>query len=188
MKKIPSTLVLFFAALSQTLACVCGSSDKKMFENADFVIIGTAMVNPDLDSRLNEFSNTPGKGSNVLLQVESVVKGDVKVKERIFIYQFQSSCTQVFHFAKKYLIFGKKIEKFTQGNHSSQNGGELSPPPPPTSVDCGLVELYTDVKKVNLLNNQVAKYKTIKTDMCTSLSTDSKGFVTKMKYLKTINN
>ena len=188
MKKISYTLVLFFAALSQTLACVCGDSNKEMFEKADYVIIGTAMANPDLDSRWDEFSDTPGKGSNVILQVESVVKGDVKVKEKIFIYQFQSSCTQVFYFGKKYLIFGKKIEKFTQGNHSSQNGGELSPPPPPPSVDCGMVELYIDEKKVNLLNKQVAKYKTIKTDMCTSLSTDSNGFATTMKYLKTINN
>jgi hypothetical protein len=188
MKKISCTLVLFFAVLSQTLACACGGSDKEMFEKADYVIIGTAIVNPDLDSRWDEFSDTPGKGSNVLLQVESVIKGDVNVKEKIFIYQFQSSCTQVFHFGKKYLIFGEKIEKFTQGNHSSQNGGALSPPPPPPSVDCGIVELYTDKKKVNLLNNQVAKYKTIKTDMCTSLSTDSNGFATIMTYLKTINN
>ncbi len=87
MKKITCTLVLFFAALSQTQACVCGGSDKEMFEKADYVIIGTAMVNPDLDSRWDEFSDTPGKGSNVLLKVESVVKGDVKVKEKIFIYQ-----------------------------------------------------------------------------------------------------
>ncbi|WP_029038007.1 hypothetical protein [Salinimicrobium xinjiangense] len=153
------------------------------------VIIGTAIINPDLDSQFDKSLNAKNKGINVLLQVESVIKGDVKLKEKLFIYQFQTNCTQIFQIGEKYLIFGEKIEKFTKAKINKKNSGELSPPPPPPSVKNGLIELYTHEKEeVKLLNDQILKYKTITTDQCTSLSVDSKGFPTTMSYLKTANN
>ncbi|SDL86483.1 hypothetical protein SAMN04488034_1192 [Salinimicrobium catena] len=193
MKKILFTILLFFAALDPASACVCDELNKEtteeLFEKSDYIIIGTAIINSEFESQFEKFLNTKNKGTNVLLQVESVLKGDVKLKEKLFVYQFQTSCTRIFQIGEKYLIFGEKIEKFTQAEIDRTHSGELSPPPPPPSVNDGLVKLYTHEKEeVKLLNDQILRYKTITTDQCTSLSVESKGFSTTISYLKTQNN
>lgn len=188
MKKKLITTFLFLATLSSASACVCYGLDKEttqeLFEKADYVIIGTPISNSAFDSRTELCANMENVGANVLLQVESVFKGDVEINENLFIYQFQTSCTQIFQMGEKYLIFGKKIIRFTKAKSENKNSGELSPPPPPPSVKNGLIELYADNKEVKFLNNQTLKYKTITTDKCSSISVDAQGFATTIEYLK----
>ena len=179
-------LTIFFLALSPAIfACVCANEPVQvLLERADFVVIGKAITNKDYHPYLEKSMNNRNEGANVLFEVESVFKGDLKRNEKIFIYQFGSSCDRIFKLGESYIIFGKTIKEFSKANFKKNLKDSLSPPPPPPFVDNGKVELHSNRKMIRFLNNQTSQYKTATTDLCNSLDVDSQAFASTIKHLK----
>lgn len=194
MKKISVIVIaLLLLALSPAYACVCGEGFNKenaeaLFERADFVLIGKATSNIELNPQLEQWMNSKNKGSNVLMQVEFLLKGDMKITEQIFIFQFGSSCDQTFIFGDSYLIFGKNITKFSKAKFNYRDSKDtlssIPPPPIPLLGNDGELELSASQKEVRFLNNKIRKYKTITTNLCSSLVEKSPYFDAAIEHLK----
>ncbi len=155
-----------------------------MFKEADFVIIGKALTNIEPDSMMLQSLNQEMMGSDVLFKIDSVLKGDVKRNETVFIYQFSGSCSSVLKFGDSYLIFGNRINKFKEAKDTVEvSEGEIPPPPPPYILN-GEVEVFADTEFVSFLNNQLEIYDTLTTDLCSTFHSDSKAFADAIKHLK----
>ena len=183
------TLIFLLLTVSWAAACVCDGSDKEtmstIFKNADFVVVGKAVTNVDFEPQFVQLMNLDQKGADVLVQVDSVLKGDIKVNEKLFIYQFGGSCTRLFQFGESYLIFGNSIKKFKEGKYTGKaSKGEIPPPPPPPYVINEELEIYADNEVVKFLNKQTQKYKTITTDLCSSMYVDSDAYAETIEHLK----
>lgn len=170
-------------------ACVCADSDKEtvkaIFENSDFIVIGKAITNINFNPKVEQLLNLDNKGADVLFQIDSVLKGDIQKSDKLFIYQFAGSCTRTFKFGESYLIFGNSIKIFKKGKYVGKaSKGEIPPPPPPPYVFNGELELYADRQTIKFLNKQATKYKTITTDLCSSVNVDSGTFVETIEYLE----
>jgi len=92
-------------------ACICDKvNHRKLFRQADYVFIGTALNNLTPDTITSQLLDLKGTGARVSFKVEKVLKGNID-REIIAIIQNGNSCSMLFDLGDKYLIFGQKRDK-----------------------------------------------------------------------------
>ena len=163
-------------------ACECFSIDsisaKELANEVEFVIIGHAVKNVEFYSEVNRMWDQREQGYNVLIEVDSVVKGNVKSKN-IVIKQFGGNCDQIFEFGEQYLIIGNQLEKFINKTPKRPKTieGEIpltSVPPPPPSIHDTKVYLFNNEKEeVDYWNKLANESIIINTSMCSSFAVES---------------
>ncbi len=113
----PLILLFVVTITGNSFACFCIEPvDKKAAQNligdADFIFYGTALTSIYLHSELTEFYNNRKNGYNVIIKIDSVIKGDLKIGDEVIIYQNSGNCNELFNYGERKLIIGHKITKF----------------------------------------------------------------------------
>ncbi|KYG80866.1 hypothetical protein AWW67_08575 [Roseivirga seohaensis] len=117
MRLVILPLILALLCLPQiTNACECAGIDdavvKRLIEKYDYVFVGSAIevLHPD-DEKPDFTSNESKGGMNVIFEIDSVIKGESKLKT-VIVNQFgMDSCNMWFKLGEKYIVVGKRIDK-----------------------------------------------------------------------------
>lgn len=148
-------------------------------DEVDFLVIGHAVKNIGFNPEVNEMWDNRNQGYNVLIEVDSIVKGNLKSKT-IYVRQFGGDCDQIFKFGEQYLIVGNQLAKFVLRSTKRRRNkkGEIPPtdmPPPPPSIYSKTAIFYDSNKKEVSYWNELANEQIIvSTSMCSSFSVTNK--------------
>lgn len=169
-------------ATGRANACECFSIDSlsanELMNEVEFVVIGHAIRNVGVNSEVNSTWDQRGRGYNVLIEIDSVIKGDINSKTLI-IRQFGGSCDQMFEFDEQYLIVGNQLENFVNGTpkRDKDKEGEIPPtsmPPQPPSVHSKTATFYESSDEEVIYWNALANHQIIlNTSICSSFLLDT---------------
>jgi len=179
------TLIISLLAFERANACQCFPIDSasaiELINEVEFVIIGHAINNVGFNSEVNSMWNQRQKGFNVLIKIDSVIKGRLDSKT-VVVKQFGGNCDQIFEFGEQYLIVGNQLKKFVNGTPKNQrtNDEELPPtslpPPPPPSINDQAVTFYdSSNEEVGYWNKLANEQVILNTSMCSSFFITSKN-------------
>ncbi len=168
-------------AFSNTFACECFPIDSLSAENIlkdyEFAIIGSAIKNINYSPEINEMWDSSKQGYEVVIVVDSVIKGDLSSKE-IVINQFSNgNCSQIFEFGKPYLILGNRLSTFINRTPDllEPEDGEILveyPPPPPNSIQNSTMYCFNnDQEEIDYWNELASEYLVLYTSQCVSFET-----------------
>ncbi len=156
-----------------------GSNEfSETLEEVDFAFIGTPLKNVFyLESEL-EFLNERGEGADVLVKVDSILKGDFK-SDTVFVNQVDvGNCLKMFKLGNTYLIIGFEIKQYKNiPTPMIMPDNDLSPPPPPPpfTFNEGIVTDESPTSEYADFNNDLLKrYTAMTTDQCLSFSSGTK--------------
>lgn len=177
-------LLIFSLVVTERVnACVCFPIDSisaiELMKEVEFVIIGHAVKNIGSNVELNRMWDKGNRGYNVLIEIDSVLKGNLDSKT-IVVHQFGGNCDQNFEFGEQYLIVGNKLEQFVNGTPKKKktNKREIplsSMPPPPPSLYSKTAIFYDSSDDEIKYWNELANEKIIiNTSMCSSFYATSK--------------
>jgi len=170
---------LLILSVTPIFSCSCDTIDKDAVESlmkeVDYILIGKATSNLYHSDYLTQFHNSRESGTNVLFEIDSVIKGDADlVKGKVFIYQFGGNCDRVFDFDETYLVFGRKINTFKEVGYDEDNA----------ILKEGVLTIHAEKEKVSFLKEQTKKLKIITTGYCVSFYTNSKAYSQIETYLE----
>ncbi|MEP2772510.1 MAG: hypothetical protein ABJH05_10190 [Fulvivirga sp.] len=111
------TLAVILSVSLRCVACYCIEPiDKKgvqnLMDNSDLIFYGSAITSIYLEPELTEFYNNRNNGYNVIVKIDSVIKGDLNVGDEVLIYQNSGNCDELFYYGERKLILGNTITKF----------------------------------------------------------------------------
>ena len=171
-----------FFIVKPAITCTCfpieSVSAKELMEEVEFVVIGRAVKNIGFNREVNSIWDQEKKGFDILFEVDSVLKGDVK-SEFLIVKQFEGNCDQIFKFGVKYLVLGNELERFVnltpkQSNSRKREIPESYIPPPPPSIYSKILAINNmSQKEVNFWNKKAKKNLILRTSMCSSFTTNS---------------
>jgi hypothetical protein len=196
MRKLLIILTLFFTFTHSGLACRCTNHSKELFheilEYSDYAFIGTVLTGDYWEDEILDFWNTRNMGHHVYMRIDSVIKGDLRINQIVYIYQAKGGCTENFEYNSEKLIFGREIKKIeVQEEKESKEAKDYDsvPPPPPPPDFYGLDENGThktapDPKKLSFLEEKLKHYTVIDTDMCGSFNSKSTAAKEIISWLK----
>lgn len=178
-------LIISLVVAELANACECfpidSASASELMNEVEFVIIGHAVSNVGFNSEVNGMWDQRNKGYNVLIEVDSVIKGNVNSKT-VVVKQFGGNCDQIFQFGEKYLIVGNQFDKFVNRTpkYERTNEEELPPtslpPPPPPSINDKTVIFYNNSDEEVQFWNELANEQIIlNTSMCSSFYLTSRN-------------
>jgi hypothetical protein len=176
------TITLIIA--EQANACECfpidSASARELMNEVDFVIIGHAIRNVGFNSEVNGMWDQRKRGYNVLIEIDSVIKGKA-VSKTVIVKQFGGNCDQIFEFGEQYLIVGNRLNKFVNRTSIKKrtNDEELPPnslpPPPPPSINDKTVTFHNNSDDEVQFWNELANEQVIlNTSMCSSFQLTSR--------------
>ncbi len=182
-KKKYFVFVGLLLALNNTFACECFPIDslsaENILKNYEFSIIGSAIKNINYNTEDNEWWDSSKQGYEVVIVIDSVIKGDLSSKE-IVINQFSNgNRSQLFEFGKSYFILGNRLNKFINRTSKllEQKDGEIPvslPPPPPNSIRNSTMYCYNnDQEEIDYWNELAAEYLILYTFQCVSFKASS---------------
>lgn len=184
-------LIISLVVAEHANACECfpidSASASELMNEVEFVIIGHAVSNVGFNSEVNGMWDQRNKGYNVLIEVDSVIKGNVNSKT-VVVKQFGGNCDQIFGFGEQYLIVGNQLDKFVNRTpkYERTNDEELpstSLPPPPPSINDKTVTFYSNSdEEVKFWNGLANEQIILNTSMRSSF------FVTSKKASYFLNN
>ncbi len=139
-----------------------------MTEEADFVLIGTAIQSIHGEPITERYLNEEGYGTDVLVEVKKVIKGELG-SDTVFVSQyFEDSCSKTFYLGKEYMIFGYHIKeyKLMTEEEVTEAGSR------------GYTEEANELKVTSQLffdfefhNDLVSRYTTLRTNDCRTFGT-----------------
>lgn len=175
-------LTITLVIAEQANACECfpidSASARELMNEIDFVIIGHAIRNVGFNSEVNGMWDQRNRGYNVLIEIDSVIKGNA-VSKTVIVKQFGGNCDQIFEFGEQYLIVGNRINKFVNRTPIKErtNDEELPPnslPPPPPSINDKTVTFHNNSDdEVQFWNELVNEQVILNTSMCSSFQLTS---------------
>lgn len=179
------SLLVFIFTLSYTYSfgCSCATPGNKeelakMIENADIVVEGTpnSLIKHNISSKKSETMKK--EGINILFNVTSVIKGNLK-KKMIAINQGESrNCAQLYKIGNRYLVLGYEIKGFKskkkQYNSAIKSNINL-PPPPGGEIDKNgiLTSFNYDKVEVDYWEILIKTYKVYTTTSCSTFHPNS---------------
>lgn len=177
-------LIILLVVAERVNACECfpidSASANELMNEVEFVIIGHAVRNIGFNSEVNGMWDQRNRGYNVLIEIDSVIKGDVDSKA-VIVKQFGGNCDQIFEFGEQYLIVGNQLDKFVNRTprYERTNDEELPPtslpPPPPPSIYDKTVTFYSNSdEEVKFWNGLANEQIILNTSMCSSFFVTSK--------------
>jgi hypothetical protein len=176
-------IILFIGASERVIACTCFPLDslsaKQMINEVDFVVIGHAIKNIGSNPEVNKMWDQLNQGYNVLIEIDSIVKGNLKSKT-IFVRQFGGNCDQIFKFGEQYLIVGNQLEKFVYRTPKSRKNKKVEipttdmPPPPPSVYSKTAIFYDSSQEEVSFWNELAYEQIIVNTSMCSSFYVTSK--------------
>lgn len=176
-------MILFIGASERVIACTCFPLDslsaKQMINEVDFVLIGHAIKNIGFNSEENEIRDQRNQGYDVLIEIDSIVKGNLKSKT-IFVRQFGGNCDQIFKFGEQYLIVGNQLEKFVLRTPKRRKNkkGEIPltdmPPPPPSAYSKTAIFYDSSQEEVSYWDELAEQQIVVSTSRCSSFYVTSK--------------
>ena len=177
-----ATLITLFLLTAKATACECYSPTKENFKETllevDFAFVGTPLKNVFyLESEL-EYLDNRGTGADILVKVDSVLKGNFK-SDTVYVNQVDAgNCLKMFKLGESYLIIGFEIKGYKNVPAPLPTPvGDDSPPPPPPPVtfENGIViDGATTTEYVDFQNQMLERYTTLTTDQCLSFNSNSK--------------
>lgn len=184
MKLKPLLLFILLAVAGRVNACQCfpidSASANELMHEVEFIITGHAVSNVGFNSEVNGMWDQRSKGYNVLIEIDSVIKGNVDSKTLI-VKQFGGNCDQIFEFGEQYLIVGNQLDKFVNRTprRRKTKEGEIPPtsmPSPPPSVHSKTAIFYdSSDEEVGFWNEQANKQVILNTSMCSSFYVTSRN-------------
>lgn len=184
MKKYIIFILLVFALAQTGLACRCTNLSKKLvneiYNYHDYAFIGTVISGDFWDSQILDYWNGKNEGYHVYMKIDSVIKGNLKINQVIYIYQASDGCIETFEYNTRKLIFGRAIKKLEVVNHDkeeSTGNSDNIPPPNPNEFgldDHGTYKTNYNSAKVNFLQRKLEYYSVIDTNMCGTFNSDGK--------------
>lgn len=182
-KKKYFVFVGLLLAFNNIFACECFPIDslsaENILEDYEYAIIGSAIKNINYDPEVNEMWDNFKQGYEVVIVVDSVIKGHLSSKT-IIINQFSNgNCSQLFEFGKPYLILGNRLTKFINRTPElpEQKDGEIPvslPPPPPNSIrNSAMYCYYIGQEEIDNWNELAAEYLIVYTNQCVSFNAKS---------------
>ncbi|VAW26789.1 hypothetical protein MNBD_BACTEROID06-552 [hydrothermal vent metagenome] len=189
MKKHLFLIIILLTLSKQALACICSAYDeplvKEMIGYSDIIFIGKVIGSDNWNPYVVEMWDKERRGSDVIIQVESVIKGNIKKNDLIFVYQSAGSCTESFEYGSTHLIFGNRILKIHQLEEKLDSSTELPPPGPDESglQEEGVYKTNADGEPIDFLRKQIQKYTVIDTDMCRSFLQNSNSYNKVISYI-----
>jgi len=178
-------LALTLIVAEQANACECfpidSASASELMNEVDFVIIGHAIKNVGFNSEVNGMWDQRHRGYNVLIEIDSVIKGNA-VSKTVIVKQFGGNCDQIFEFGEKYLIVGNRLNKFVNRTPIKERTNEEElppnslPPPPPPSINNKTVTFYNNSdNEVQFWNELANEHEVLNTSMCSSFELTSRN-------------
>ncbi|MEP2771604.1 MAG: hypothetical protein ABJH05_05620 [Fulvivirga sp.] len=111
------TLIILFSISLRSFACWCiepidKEGVQKLINDVDLIFYGSATTSIYLEQELTKFYNNRNNGYNVIMKIDSVIKGDLNVGDEVLIYQNSGDCDELFNYGEQKLILGNTITKF----------------------------------------------------------------------------
>jgi hypothetical protein len=180
MKKLIFIAIIILTFVIRAKACTCkeynDSTIHSMIEHSDIIFIGKVIESDNWNPFTVEKCNKERRGSDVIIKVDSVIKGNIRKNELLFIYQSAGSCTENFRYESTHLIFGNQIIKIHKVRKELKQANEAPPSQYPSEYglqEGGVYKTNADGEPLNFLRKQVKKYTVIDTDMCRSFFRNS---------------
>lgn len=175
--------IILLAVAECANACVCfpidSTSANELMNEVEFIIVGRAVKNVGFNSEVNGMWNHRNRGFNVLIQIDSVIQGNVELKT-VIIKQFGGNCDQIFEFGEQYLIIGSQLDEFVNRTPKRRKTKEeeiphTSIPPPPPSVYSKTAIFYNSSdEEVHFWSALAEEQVILNTSMCSSFYITSK--------------
>jgi hypothetical protein len=198
MRKLSVILFLTFTLAQSGFCCSCINRSKELieeiYEYSDYVFTGTVITGDYWENEILDFWNTRNMGHHVYMRIDSVIKGDIKIDQIVYIFQAMGGCTETFEYNSKKLIFGQEVRKLkvVEDSEKAKNNNPIpapppAPPPPPDNYgldENGTYKTYPDPKKLSFLKAKLKHYTVIDTDMCGSFNSNSEAAKEIISWLK----
>lgn len=162
----------------ESKACVCSPLEPinyhNLFDGYDIVVVGTPVDAIHYDNELKSFWNKEKEWSEVKIKIENVLKGN-KVSEYIIVNQFGTgNCGRRYSFGESYLIFGNRINAFSEANNQDLSIQDPYPAPCRSELKNGLMVCYSEEKEeIKFWNKISRKEQIIFSNYCISFYTES---------------
>lgn len=145
-----------------------------LIDEYDIIIIGTPVDAIHFDINLKSFWNKEKEWTEVKIKVENVLKGKI-VSDYIIVNQFGTgNCGRMYSFGKSYLIFGNRINAFSESNNQNLSIQDPCPVPCRSELKNGTMVCYSEEKEeIEFWNKISGKEQIIFSNYCISFYTES---------------
>jgi hypothetical protein len=192
MHKYTLIVILAFSVVQKGLACSCVPVSKKnveeMYGYYEMIFIGTVVTGDSWNEYTLDRWNSNNEGSDVYMRIDSVIKGDLRVGQMIYIYQTSGgSCTEMFEYDSKKLVFGRAIKKLrVEKNEETSIDMDIPPPPLPYPGlrEDGSYTISENQEIEKFLKFKLRHYTVIDTSMCGTFNKKSKACKEVLDWLK----
>ncbi|MEO9801909.1 MAG: hypothetical protein ABJF04_01620 [Reichenbachiella sp.] len=176
------TFVILTLWTFNSLACECSSINETNFKETllkvDFAFVGTPLKKVLYFESELEYPDNRGTGADILVKVDSVLKGNYK-SDTVYVNQVDvGNCLKMFKLRESYLIIGFEIKQYK--NVPAPLPIPVSddlppPPPPPVTFENGVViNVATTTEYIDFQSEMLERYTTLTTDQCLSFSSNSR--------------
>lgn len=154
-------------------ACSCVEIDKawvkSFIKNYDYVFVGSAVEVLHFDDDIRTLISERDKGySEVLFKVDSMIKGDYKLKQ-IVINQFdQGSCSEWFKIGDQFVIVGNRIENVIWNGGKKEDFLSLEEVPPAPSGYNNSIQIRENRKAYRYWKRLARRNTIVTTAMCST--------------------
>ena len=129
-------LIALISLSNSGFACSCFDTTEErvndMCEYYDVIFTCTVLKGDHWNRFVVEDMNKDQSGSNVLIKIDSVIKGSIETGQILFIYQSSGgSCTENFKYNSKKLVFGRILKGL---NFQSHGPSSMSIQPSPLGL------------------------------------------------------
>lgn len=188
MRYITLSLLFLFISYTKSIACRCSPITKEliheMHDYYEVIFSGTVITADSWNEYMLDQSNQKKEGSEVYMRVDSVIKGNLKIGQVIYIYQTSGGCMEIFEYDSKKLVFGRIMKKVNFIDQESDTTSILPPEPSFGLKKDGSYTISDNSDLFNFLNIKLRRYSVIDTDMCSTFKYNSKTYQEVINWLK----
>ena len=182
------SLLLISLPFTKSIACSCSPRTPELIHSMhdyyEVIFTGTVITADSWNDYLLDRSNNNRESSEVYMRVDSVIKGNLKVGQVIFIYQTLGGCTEMFEYDSKKLVFGRVMKKLSY-IESEKDTTNYPPPGPPLGLEeDGSYVVSDHLELYDFLNFKLKHYSVIDTGMCSTFNYQSRAYKEVIEWLK----